>query len=105
METEANPRPQSGRWWWKVKAEKKTQEESNLPVKTKIQREIIAWFWVGLAFLLINGTIGPARVMTSGSMGSTLLIAPLLILSRVGYGAGARSNTTPPTRFRNAERP
>src|SRR2546422_3683850 len=68
METEANPRPQSGRWWWKVKAEKKTKQEANLPVKTKIQREIIAWFWVGLAFLLINGTIGQARVIPSGSM-------------------------------------
>ena len=30
-------------------------------MKTKIQREIIAWFWVGLVFLLINGAIGQAR--------------------------------------------
>jgi len=29
---------------------------------------------VGLAFLLINGTIGQARVIPSGSMENTLLI-------------------------------
>lgn len=86
---EVNPRPLSGRWWWNVKAEKKTkQEEANVPVKTKIQREIIAWFWVGLAFLLINGTIGQARVIPSGSMENTLLIGDHLIMSRIGYDAG-----------------
>src|SRR5260370_41343906 len=72
-----------------MKAEKKEkQEEANLPVKTKIHREIIAWFWVGLAFLLINCTIGQARVMPSGSMENALLIGDLLIMSRIGYGAG-----------------
>jgi signal peptidase I len=72
-----------------MKAEKnKKQEEANLPVKTKIQREIIAWFWVGLAFLLINGTIGQARVIPSGSMENTLLIGDHLIMSRIGYDAG-----------------
>ena len=84
-----NPRPQSGRWWWNVKADKKkNQEETNVPVQTKIQREIIAWFWVGLAFLLINGTIGQARVIPSGSMENTLLIGDHLIMSRIGYDAG-----------------
>jgi signal peptidase I len=72
-----------------MKAEKKkNQEEANVPVKTKIQREIIAWFWVGLVFLLINGTIGQARVIPSGSMENTLLIGDHLIMSRVGYDAG-----------------
>jgi signal peptidase I len=84
-----NPRPQSGRLWWNMKAEKKkNQEDANVPVKTKIQREIIAWFWVGLVFLLINGTIGQARVIPSGSMENTLLIGDHLIMSRVGYDAG-----------------
>jgi signal peptidase I len=84
-----NPRPPSAQWRWNVKAEKKkTQEEVNVPVKTKIQREIIAWFWVGLAFLLINGTIGQARVIPSGSMENTLLIGDHLIMSRIGYDAG-----------------
>jgi signal peptidase I len=72
-----------------VKAEKKTkQEEANVPVKVKIQRELIAWFWVGLVFLLINGTIGQARVIPSGSMENTLLIGDHLIMSRIGYDAG-----------------
>jgi len=72
-----------------VKADKKkSQEEENVPVKTKIQREVIAWFWVGLAFLLINGAVGQARVIPSGSMESTLLIGDHLIMSRIGYDAG-----------------
>ena len=83
-----NTRPRNGRWWWNVKADKKKKEEANVPVKTKIQREIIAWFWVGLAFLLINGTIGQARVIPSGSMERTLLIGDHLIMSRIGYDAG-----------------
>jgi signal peptidase I len=71
-----------------VKADKKKKEEANVPTKTKIQREIIAWFWVGLAFFLINGTIGQARVIPSGSMEKTLLIGDHLIMSRIGYDAG-----------------
>jgi signal peptidase I len=72
-----------------VKAdEKKKSEDPKLPVGKKIQREIIAWFWVGLAFLLINGTLGQARVIPSGSMENTLLIGDHLIMSRIGYDAG-----------------
>jgi signal peptidase I len=89
MVTEMTAHQESGRWWWKVKTNKnKVQDEANIPVKIKIQREIIAWFWVGLAFLLINGTIGQARVIPSGSMENTLLIGDHLIMSRVGYDAG-----------------
>jgi signal peptidase I len=62
--------------------------ESNLPVRQRIRSEIIAWFWVVLAFMLINGTIGQARVIPSGSMENTLLIGDHLIMSRVGYDAG-----------------
>src|SRR5207245_1295530 len=43
---------------------------------------------VGLVFLLINGTIGQARVIPSGSMEKTLLIGDHLIMSRIGYDAG-----------------
>ena len=69
--------------------EVKTNEaQANVPMKTRVQREIIAWFWVGLVFLLINGTIGQARVIPSGSMENTLLIGDHLIMSRVGYDAG-----------------
>jgi signal peptidase I len=62
--------------------------ESNLPVRQRIRSEIVAWFWVALAFMLINGTIGQARVIPSGSMENTLLIGDHLIMSRVGYDAG-----------------
>src|SRR6478752_5222954 len=72
-----------------VKADSKRQKEAvPVPVGQKVQREIIAWFWVGLGFLLINGTIGQARVIPSGSMENTLLIGDHLIMSRVGYDAG-----------------
>jgi signal peptidase I len=54
----------------------------------RVKSEIIAWFWVILAFLLINGTLGQARVIPSGSMENTLLIGDHLIMSRVGYDAG-----------------
>ena len=64
------------------------EKDPNLPMRKRIQSEIIAWFWVGLAFLLINGTIGQARVIPSGSMENTLLIGDHLIMSRIGYDAG-----------------
>src|SRR5579864_5851666 len=62
--------------------------EPKLPLAKRAQREALAWFWVGLAFLLINGTIGQARVIPSGSMENTLLIGDHLIMSRIGYDAG-----------------
>ena len=74
-----------------MKAEQKQKaadKEANLPMGKRLKREIIAWFWVGLAFLLINGTIGQARVIPSGSMENTLLIGDHLIMSRIGYDAG-----------------
>src|SRR5580698_9073677 len=93
-------------WRWNVKADAKQKpsgrdageetvntpskkaEEPKLPMGKRVQREILAWFWVGLAFLLINGTIGQARVIPSGSMENTLLIGDHLIMSRIGYDAG-----------------
>jgi signal peptidase I len=72
-----------------VKAEpRKNETESSVPMRRRIQREVIAWFWVALAFLLINGTVGQARVIPSGSMENTLLIGDHLIMSRMGYDAG-----------------
>ena len=71
----------------KSKQETLTEEE-RLTGAQKLRREIIAWFWVALAFLLINGTIGQARVIPSGSMENTLLIGDHLIMSRIGYDAG-----------------
>jgi signal peptidase I len=72
-----------------VKSKQETPpEEERLTGAQKLRREIIAWFWVALAFLLINGTIGQARVIPSGSMENTLLIGDHLIMSRIGYDAG-----------------
>jgi signal peptidase I len=67
-------------------ASKKPGEK--LTTEQKIRREIIAWFWVGLVFLLINGAVGQARVIPSSSMEKTLLIGDHLIMSRIGYDAG-----------------
>jgi signal peptidase I len=64
------------------------KEKENLTVEQKVRREVVAWFWVGLVFLLINGAIGQARVIPSGSMENTLLIGDHLIMSRLGYDAG-----------------
>ncbi len=59
-----------------------------MPMSARVKSEIIAWFWVILAFMLINGTLGQARVIPSGSMEDTLLIGDHLIMSRVGYDVG-----------------
>ena len=71
-----------------TKRSKEKEAESKVPVGQRVQREVIAWFWVALVFLLINGTIGQARVIPSGSMENTLLIGDHLIMSRIGYDAG-----------------
>src|SRR5277367_6718719 len=76
----------------KVQEEVMKQEQKaadvKLPLSAQVRREIIAWFWVGLAFLLINGAVGQARVIPSGSMEKTLLVGDHLIMSRIGYDAG-----------------
>src|SRR5215468_22493 len=105
-----SPCPHCGRWWCIVKPEKneksnkKKKPEANVPVGTKIRREIIAWFWVGLAFLLINGTIGQARVIPSGSMEKTLLVGDHLIMNRIGYDAGVPFTSLHATLWKNPVR-
>ncbi len=71
-----------------MKAEANAQDLKKLPLKKRIQREAIAWAWVAVAFLLINGTLGQARVIPSGSMERTLLVGDHLIISRLGFDAG-----------------
>jgi signal peptidase I len=58
------------------------------PFGARVKQEMIAWFWVVLVFLLVNGTLGQARVIPSGSMENTLLVGDHLIMSRIGYDAG-----------------
>jgi len=63
-------------------------KEAEPSLAVRVRREIFAWFWIGLAFMLVNGTLGQARVIPSGSMENTLLVGDHLIMSRVGYDAG-----------------
>ena len=72
----------------KTKIKNGAAKESDASMSAKVKSEIIAWFRVILAFMLINGTLGQARVIPSGSMENTLLIGDHLIMSRVGYDAG-----------------
>ncbi len=72
----------------KEKKKKEAGKENKVPMGSRVKSEIIAWFWVILAFMLINGTLGQARVIPSGSMENTLLIGDHLIMSRIGYDAG-----------------
>jgi signal peptidase I len=57
-------------------------------LKDQVWREVLSWFWVIVAFLLIEGTLVQARVIPSGSMERTVLIGDHLIVSRIGYDAG-----------------
>jgi signal peptidase I len=60
-----------------------------VPAKSeRVWREIASWFWVILAFVLIEGGVAQARVIPSGSMENTVLIGDHLIVSRLGYDAG-----------------
>ena len=58
------------------------------PTIERIWREVVSWFWVIVAFLLIEGTLVQARVIPSGSMEPTVLVGDHLIVSRFGYDAG-----------------
>src|ERR1700736_102568 len=68
--------------------EKHPAAEKSLSRSKRFQREMAAWAWTLLLFLLINGTVGQARVIPSGSMEETLLVGDHLIMSRIGYDAG-----------------
>ena len=72
----------------KTAASKPAAQRAEASVGDRVKKEIIAWFWIGLVFLLVNGTLGQARVIPSGSMENTLLVGDHLIMSRVGYDAG-----------------
>jgi signal peptidase I len=71
-----------------TRSEKKLAAQKKSTLQQRVGREIAAWFWVGLVFLLVNGAVGQARVIPSGSMQNTLLVGDHLIMSRVGYDAG-----------------
>ena len=83
---------------------KKDNAASRTPLSVTVRREVLAWFWIGLVFLLINGTIGQARVIPSGSMERTLLVGDHLIMSRVGYDAGVPFTNWHVSLWRNPKR-
>lgn len=72
----------------KKPAKKKASGDAKFPLGARVKQEAVAWFWVVLVFLLVNGTLGQARVIPSGSMENTLLVGDHLIMSRIGYDAG-----------------
>jgi signal peptidase I len=96
MKSDVNPAP--------TKKENDQAEEPKPPLGVRVRREAIAWFWVALIFLLINGTLGQARVIPSGSMENTLLIGDHLIMSRLGYDAGIPFTNLHVSLWRNPKR-
>jgi len=74
------------------------------PLGTRVKTEMIAWAWVIGVFLLVNGTLGQARVIPSGSMEKTLLVGDHLIMSRVGYDAGVPFTNWHVSLWRNPHR-
>ncbi|HEV2615849.1 MAG TPA: signal peptidase I [Candidatus Acidoferrales bacterium] len=69
----------------------KSKSKPARPAQTtadKIQRELISWFWVILAFLVIESMIVQARVIPSASMEDTILIGDHLIVDLLGYDVG-----------------
>src|SRR6184192_3736259 len=71
-----------------AKQSKQRKPDENLTPQQKVRREVIAWTWVILIFLLINAAVGQARVIPSESMKNTLLVGDHLIMSRFGYDVG-----------------
>ncbi|HLV93725.1 MAG TPA: signal peptidase I [Candidatus Acidoferrales bacterium] len=51
-------------------------------------RELLSWFWVILAFFLIEGSVVQARVIPSGSMEKTILPGDHVLVTCFGYDAG-----------------
>jgi signal peptidase I len=98
------------RSWWNMKADRsknaqrQAEHEAHLPVGQRIRREVIAWCWVALAFMLINGTIGQARVIPSESMQNTLLVGDHLLMSRLGYDIGIPFTNLHQTLWRTPKR-
>ena len=68
--------------------EKIKKEQRAATANERIWREVVSWFWVIVAFLIIEGMLVQARVIPSGSMEQTVLIGDHLIVSRIGYDAG-----------------
>jgi signal peptidase I len=72
-------------------AQAKSKAKSQSPETTtrdRIRRELLSWFWVILAFFVIEAMVIQARVIPSASMENTILIGDHLIVSLLGYDIG-----------------
>lgn len=56
--------------------------------RDRIRRELMSWFWVILAFFILESMVIQARVIPSASMENTILIGDHLIISLIGYDIG-----------------
>jgi len=70
----------------------------------RVWAEVVSWFWVIVAFMLIEGTLVQARVIPSGSMQNTVLVGDHLIVSRMGYDAGVPFTNIHVPLWRNPKR-
>jgi signal peptidase I len=68
--------------------EKEKHKPARSTANDRVWREIVSWFWVIVAFLVIEGALVQARVIPSGSMENTVLVGDHLIVSRIGYDVG-----------------
>ncbi|MFZ0639554.1 MAG: signal peptidase I [Candidatus Acidiferrales bacterium] len=69
----------------KTKAKPQVAE---LTTRDRIRRELLSWFWVILAFFIIEAMVIQARVIPSASMENTILIGDHLIVTLLGYDIG-----------------
>lgn len=74
----------------RAKAQQKQQkpQKPELTAKEMIRRELLSWFWVILAFFILESMIIQARVIPSASMEHTILIGDHLIVTLLGYDIG-----------------
>lgn len=75
----------------RAKAPEKQSGKTQKPELTrgdKIRRELLSWFWVILAFFIIESMVIQARVIPSASMEHTILIGDHLIVTLLGYDIG-----------------
>lgn len=69
-------------------SEGKVQKKRLASGRNPVHREIVSWFWVILAFFLIEGSVVQARVIPSGSMEKTILPGDHILVACFGYDAG-----------------
>jgi signal peptidase I len=72
----------------KAKTKAKAPQKSAPAANDRLRREVMSWFWVILAFFIIEAMVIQARVIPSASMENTILIGDHLIVTLLGYDIG-----------------